>query len=74
MGTTRQEKLARLGWIKQATYDEPRLSEMVDTYREIGLEVHLEPLHPDQEPGCAICMASMPDKYKTIYTRRSPVK
>ena len=71
---TRQEELARQGWARQATYDEPRLSEMADTYREIGLEVHLEPFDPDQEPGCAECMTAMPDKYKTIYTRKSSVK
>ncbi len=71
---TRTEKLASQGWEKQATYDEPRLSEVVDTYREIGLEVHLRPFHPNDEPGCAVCMASMPEKYKTIYTRKGPVK
>ncbi len=49
---TREEELIRQGWKKQATYDEPRLSEMADTYREIGLEVHLEAFHPDEEPGC----------------------
>jgi len=70
MGITRQAELARRGWKRQATYDEPRLSEMADIYREIGLEVHLEPFHPDQEPGCTDCMASMPEKYKTIYTRK----
>jgi hypothetical protein len=72
MGITRQAELARLGWKRQATYDEPRLSEMADIYREIGLEVHLEPFHPDQEPGCTDCMASMPERYKTIYTRKKP--
>ncbi len=69
---TRQEDLARQGWQRQATYDEPRLSEMVNTYREIGLEVQLEPFDPDEEPGCTACMASMPEKYKTIYTRKKP--
>jgi hypothetical protein len=72
MGITRQAELARQGWKRQATYDEPRLSEMADMYREIGLEVHLEPFHPDQEPGCTDCMASMPERYKTIYTRKKP--
>jgi hypothetical protein len=69
-GVTRKEELTRQGWERQATYDESRLSEMVETYREIGLEVHLEPLHPDQEPGCTECMAAKPEKYKTIYTRK----
>ena len=64
----REEALRRLGWKRQSTYDEPRLSEMVDTYREIGLEVHLEPFDPAEEPGCTSCMAATPQKYKTIYT------
>ena len=70
MNMTRQEELARDGWERKATYDEPRLSEMTATYKDIGLEVHLEPLHADKEPGCSVCMRSMPDKYKTIYTRK----
>ena len=70
MGTTRQEALALQGWERQATYDEPRLSEMAEAYEEIGLEVHLEPFHPDEEPGCTGCMAMMPERYKTIYTRK----
>lgn len=69
---TREEELKRQGWERQSTYDEPRLSEMVDTYREIGLEVHLEPFDPNEEPGCASCMALMPEKYKTIYTHKKP--
>ena len=69
---TRKEELKRQGWQRQSTYDEPRLSEMVDTYLEIGLEVHLEPFEPDEEPGCASCMAATPEKYKTIYTRKKP--
>ena len=72
MEITRQAKLARQGWQRQATYDEPRLSEMVDMYREIGLEVHLEPFHPDEEPGCTACMAMKPEEVKTIYTRKKP--
>lgn len=70
MGMMRQEELFRQGWERQATYDEPRLSEMADLYKDIGLEVHLEPFHPDEEPGCTSCMAIMPERYKTIYTRK----
>ena len=69
---TRQAQLARQGWQRQATYDEPRLSEMVDIYRDIGLEVHLEPFHVDDQPGCTGCMAAKPDLYRTIYTRSKP--
>ena len=70
MNMTRQEELTRQGWTRQATFDEPRLSEMADMYKDIGLEVHLEPLHADEEPACTGCMASLPDQYKTIYTRK----
>jgi hypothetical protein len=45
---TRQDELARQGWQRKSTYDEPRLSEMADMYKDIGLEVHLEPFHADE--------------------------
>ena len=72
MAITRQEALSNSGWQRQATYDEPRLSEMADMYREIGFEVRLEPFNPDEEPGCSSCMAANPERYKTIYTRQKP--
>lgn len=67
---SREEQLRVEGWQKQATYDEPRLSEMADMYREIGMEVHFEPIHPDEKRGCVGCLATFPDRYQTIYTRR----
>ncbi len=67
---TPEEKLISEGWEKQTTYDEPRLSEMVDTYKEIGLEVLLEPFNAANEKGCTGCMELSPDQFKTIYTRR----
>ena len=68
--TDPEERLLQAGWEKQATYDDPRLSEMVEMYKEIGLEVHLEPFDPENEKGCTDCMLLTPEKYKTIYTRR----
>ena len=67
---TPAEKLISKGWEKQTTYDEPRLSEMVDMYKEIGLEVLLEPFNAANENGCTGCMELSPDQFKTIYTRR----
>jgi len=43
---------------------------MVDTYKEIGLEVHLEPFNPKYEEGCTGCMQLTPESFKTIYTRK----
>lgn len=67
---TLENELTREGWKKQSTYDEPRLSEMVAMYEEIGFEVHLEPFDPLFEPGCTECMKISPEKYKIIYTRK----
>ena len=66
---TRKEQLLKEGWKIQTTYDEPRLSEIVEMYREIGHEVHLEPFVPEESPGCSECMKLNPEKYQTIYTR-----
>lgn len=66
----KQEDLEKQGWVKQTTYDEPRLSEIAEMYREMGYDVHIEPFNPDDEPGCSECMRAQPDRYKTIYTRK----
>jgi uncharacterized protein (UPF0305 family) len=67
----KKEALEKQGWIKQTTYDEPRLSDIVEMYEEMGLEVRIEPFNPDENdaPGCSECMKAQPDRYKTIYTR-----
>jgi hypothetical protein len=67
---TPEAKLVSQGWEKRATYDDPRLSEMVDVYKAIGFEVHLEPFNPANEKDCSECLARSPDRFKTIYTRR----
>jgi hypothetical protein len=67
---TCQEELARDGWKKQAGYDEPRLSELVGMYEEIGFEVRLEPFRPEEESGCNECMKADSHRYKTIYTKK----
>jgi hypothetical protein len=67
---TSQEDLAREGWEKKTVSDEPRLSEIVEMYKEIGFEVHLEPFNSEEERGCTDCMKASPEKYKIIYTRK----
>lgn len=64
-----EETLIKQGWQKQSTLDEPRLSDAIEAYEEIGFEIHLEPFHPEEETGCTECMKISPEKYKTIYTR-----
>jgi hypothetical protein len=68
---TREEKLTAQGWERQSTNDEPRLSELVQMYRDIGYEVHLEPFQPEEEAGCSECMKMAADSYKTIYVKKT---
>jgi len=80
-GKHRIEELEKEGWVKQFVASEPRLSEAVELYRELGFEVHLEPLpkaqacdtcagpeKPDQGE-CRVCFDGFEDLYKIIFTR-----
>jgi len=77
----REEDLIKSGWEKRFVACEPRLSEMVGMYREIGFEVHLEPLPAKEELeaeeassceewGCTACFDADPERYRIIFTRR----
>jgi hypothetical protein len=66
---TREKELQKQGWEKRFTIDEPRLSEMVEQYKELGFEVLLEPVDSSAEE-CTSCITAFPDLYKTIYTRK----
>jgi hypothetical protein len=58
------------GWTTRTTTDEPRLSELVELYEELGFEVMLRPVSPDAAGmTCAICIMEDPERYRTIYTR-----
>ncbi len=67
--TTRENELTRAGWKKRSTLDEPRLSEVVQAYREIDFEIHLEPFHFEEGQDCVECMKVSPQKHSTVYTR-----
>jgi hypothetical protein len=63
--------LKKQGWEKQFTYDEPRLSEAVEMYESLGLEVLLETPSEEEVAGdCGVCYEGTIEKYKTIYTRK----
>ena len=49
----RDEILEKEGWARQFVANEPRLSEAVELYKEVGFDVHLEPL--PKEPSCESC-------------------
>jgi hypothetical protein len=58
------------GWTTRTTTDEPRLSELVELYQELGFEVMLRPVSSVEADGtCSVCVMDDPERYKTIYTR-----
>ena len=65
---SREEELRKEGWEKRFTADDPRLTEAVEMYKELGFEVHLEPVESSSEE-CTSCLTVFTDRYKTIYTR-----
>jgi hypothetical protein len=86
MGSNGQSEIERLekeGWVRQFVANEPRLSEAVGLYKELGFDVHLEPLpagqecetcagtEGDKERGeCRVCFEGFEDQYKIIFTRQ----
>ncbi len=59
------------GWEKRGVYDDPRLTELIQMYEELGFIVRTEPFHPESETGCRECMRNHPDTYKVVYTKKS---
>jgi hypothetical protein len=67
---TSDEQLLAQGWTRQFNTDEPRLSEAVEMYGQMGLEVHLEPVVIDlNSETCQMCFEQDCHRYQTIWTR-----
>ena len=65
------EELEKKGWIKRNTIDEPRLSEIVEEYKALGFEVHLEPVNLDElDEVCRRCYGNDGGRFKTVYVRK----
>jgi hypothetical protein len=64
-------KSVKEGWKKKGVYDEPRLSELVDMYKEIGFEVLVLDYEANTDNSqCNECIKKNPEKYKILYTRK----
>jgi len=66
----RDKELIAAGWTRRFAASEPRRSEAVAEYRDLGFEVLVEPVDLCPADGtCTICLAENPDYVKVIYTR-----
>ena len=68
-----EDALLREGWKRQTTIGEPRLSEIVQNYKAMGFEVHVEEFKAEGE-GCNTCFDAgqeMGFSYGTVYVRKT---
>jgi hypothetical protein len=69
----RDEELARSGWTHRFTGGPPRLEEIQQLYEQLGMEVLLDSLLPEELPdGCDVCTLAT-NWFKVIYTRTPEV-
>ncbi len=68
--------LERQGWQRQFVAAEPRLSEAVEMYKELGFQVHLVLLPTeenssiqDNETKCRACFKGSEDRHRIIFTK-----
>jgi len=64
-----EDQLEREGWERRSILDDPRLSEVVASYEEMGLEVVLKEFDGAKADGCVTCLDGSTSKLMIIYTR-----
>ncbi len=66
---TREQELLQAGWVRRFAAEPPRLDEMIQLYRSLGLEVCAEPLDQgDFADDCAGCVNAAAAA-RVIFTR-----
>ncbi len=69
---TKEEELVKEGWEKQSILSEPRLSEAVEMYEELELEVRVEPVDLEcMDEDCKECFVG--EDCMVIYTRKRTI-
>ena len=64
-----EDQLEREGWERRSILDDPRLSEVVASYEEMGLEVVLKEFDGAKSDGCVTCLDGPTSRLMVIYTR-----
>ncbi len=70
-GKTRQE-LEKEGWKLASTTSGAHLRRILEMYQELGFDVYLEEVTPEECGGCTICYVAGNETITRIYTRRKP--
>ena len=64
-----EEELEREGWKLASTTSGAHLRRILEMYEEIGLDVYLEEVTPEECGGCTICYTAGDETITRIYTR-----
>jgi len=67
-----REELAKEGWKLASTSSGAQLRRILEMYQEIGLDVYLEEVTPEDCGGCTICYTAGDEPITRIYTRAKP--
>ncbi len=70
-GKTRQE-LEKEDWKLASITSGAHLRRVLEMYRELGFDVYLEEITPEEGEGCTICYVTGNETITRIYTRRKP--
>ena len=66
-----KEELEREGWKLAATSSGLHLRRVLEMYQELGFDVYLEEVTPEECGGCTICYIAGGETIYRIYTRTS---
>ncbi|MFC1873243.1 hypothetical protein ACFLW3_00305 [Chloroflexota bacterium] len=64
-----EEKLLKEGWKPASVSGGGHLNRILDMYKELGVETHLEGIKPESCGECTLCFQEGGDTMYRIYTR-----
>jgi len=67
-----KEELEQDGWQLASTTSGAHLRRILEMYQEIGLDVYLEEVTPEECGGCTVCYTVGDEPVTRIYTRGKP--
>ena len=59
------------GWEARYLGTEPRLSEQVELFRELGFEVRIEPFNYEESDGCVECFKDAQTPIMVLYVKKT---
>ncbi len=65
-----KEKIEREGWKLTSITSGAHLKRILEMYEELGLDVNLEEVTPEECGGCTICYIADNEAIYRVYTRR----